>query len=117
MPMIPTNWQKLSAKEIEGYKNNVCKQGVIYLQGNVKGEPHKCSYCPSKEVLYKGSVWISGGVGSFFYLACEKCYKKFAKMEQPRGAPPALSSRWGNYMHGSGGMKGGLSSNGRGLSG
>lgn len=119
MPMIPRNWRKLSVKEIEGYKDRVCKQGVIYIQGNKDREPYRCSYCDDTEVLYRGSVHIGGGVGSFFYLACEKCKRKGERAYKRAKLPlPSieLSSRFGNYMSGSGAMKGGLSSNGRGLS-
>lgn len=124
--MLPMNWRKVSTEEIEDTKNAFGKVSIFY-QGNINDEPRKCSYCESTKIIYKGSVYIGSGVGTLFYLACEKCHKKFLKMEQQvsrgrtggrtRGDSSALSSKWGNYMHGSGSAKGGLNTDGRGLSG
>jgi len=87
-----------------------------YLR-KAKKENIKCSYCEENTPEYYGVVDIAGMF--FEEWACERCYKEWQKcMRTPRKrvAPRELSSKFGDYMSGSGGMKGGLSINGRGLS-
>ena len=114
MTWIPNDFYKLSTEEIENYKgrnynSSNYEERVCRIQGSEEGQPYKCSYCDSKEVRYTGSIWI-GGIGGFFYLACEKCKKKGDKIPRSSGEVSELSSKWG--YQGSGGLKG----NGRGQS-
>ena len=88
MTLIPTNWRKLNSQGIEDYKGKICNQGNIYIQGQTEGETYKCSYCGSKEIRYFGSIHIGGGVGSSFYLACEKCKRDGDKMYEKEAKLP-----------------------------
>lgn len=101
----PNKFEALTAKGMGRYLRKAEK-------GNIK-----CSYCEERIPKYYGVVDIAGMF--FEEWACEECYKRWQKyMKAPRekGEPRQLSSKFGNYMSGSGGQKGGLSSNGRGLS-
>lgn len=96
--MVPDNWKRLSAEEIKNYKEGVCHQGNLYIQGNTDGELWKCSYCDSGDILYKGSVWIAGGVGSFFYLACEKCSGVQERIDKQKKTKCHICSKRARYI-------------------
>lgn len=100
----PNKFEALALRGMGKYRRKAEKRNI------------KCSYCEENTPKYYGVVDIAGMF--FEEWACEKCFKKWQKwLKTPRrGETTPLSSKFGNYMSGSGAMKGGLSSNGRGLS-
>ncbi len=77
----------------------------------------ECQWCGDKNPDFH-RLWSLGRNSYSDIFGCKKCYEKWLKAPPIAGAEtPELSSKWGDYMHGSGGQKGGLNTDGKGLSG